>query len=99
MSEISSFEVTIREIVREEINKITVPIRKEGPYAGHDRRKPAKKSGREGEPWSRFETETLSEAFLFWCADRSLKTGRSIKSISCKVRRMMYEKIIPTWEG
>lgn len=64
-----------------------------------ERRKPIeRKSEREGSKWSSFETDLLRDAFSDFCLDRSLKTGRSMKSISCKVRRMMYEGQIRTWE-
>lgn len=93
MSEISNFEAMIRKIVKDELKDQDLI----GPHAKEfqERRKAAK---REGTAWSVFETEMLSDSFRAFCVDRALKTGRSIKSISCKIRRMMYEKIIPTWE-
>jgi hypothetical protein len=95
----------IREIVREEIKKMGTEgmdarMKEEKENVEFiERRRPARKSEREGVKWSSFETDLLADAFFDFCLDRSLKTGRSYKSISCKVRRMMYEGQIKTWES
>lgn len=89
MSAMKELEQEIREIVRDEVAK-SKDNKSPGNYVPLEARPQQK-------VWSGFETEYLIESFWEFCAQRALMSGRSVRSISCKIRNLMTSGVISTW--
>jgi len=77
-------EYEIRKIVQSELRKL------HDEWTG---------GSREGASWQHLETEMLIEEFNKFCNDKAFKSGRSSKSIACKIRNLFTNssEIIQTW--
>ena len=98
MSKMAELEAGIREIVREELIAEGLKPNSEGYITQRRQAKIERENtAREGTKWSSFEAECLYDAFCQFCKDRSFKSGRSFRSITCKIRNMMHSGVITTW--
>uniref|UniRef100_A0A6M3LW46 Uncharacterized protein n=1 Tax=viral metagenome TaxID=1070528 RepID=A0A6M3LW46_9ZZZZ len=110
MSKMAEFEAGIREIARK-IAKEEIRLydnrELQKPWTGEwtaEKRDNVNKINhreniieREGIKWSTFETDMLVESFWNFCGSQAIRSGRSSRSISCKVRNLMHSGAIITW--